>query len=70
MICGLSMKKKTPGWDAKRVRALRERFGDTQEGFAGRVGVTFASINRWEQGHSKPSPLARRLLEGLERKAS
>ena len=30
----------------------------TQEQFAGQLGVTCSTINRWERGRSKPSPLA------------
>ena len=55
-------------WDKKRVAALRKRLGDTQEAFAHRLGVTHVSVNRWENGRSKPSPLAVRILEELEAK--
>jgi DNA-binding transcriptional regulator YiaG len=63
-----SVRKKKPrgSWDAKRIRALRIRFGETQEHFAGRLGVTFTSVSRWEGGHSRPSPLAVRLLDKLD----
>lgn len=47
------------------VRALRERMGLTQEKFAARLGVTFPTINRWENGHAHPSPLAMRQIETL-----
>ncbi len=49
------------------VRALRERTGLTQEKFAAKLGVTFPTINRWENGRSKPSPLAMKQIEGLLR---
>jgi transcriptional regulator with XRE-family HTH domain len=49
------------------VRGLRERTGLTQEKFAVRLGVTFPTINRWENGHAKPSPLALRQIENLAR---
>jgi len=49
------------------VHDLRERIGLTQEKFAARLGVTFPTINRWENGHSKPSPLALRQVETLLR---
>lgn len=47
------------------VRALRERLGLTQEKFAARLGVTFPTINRWENGRSRPSPLALQPLEEM-----
>jgi transcriptional regulator with XRE-family HTH domain len=40
------------------VRELRERTGLTQEKFAAKLGVTFPTINRWENCRAKPSPLA------------
>ena len=57
---------------AKMVRDLRAKLGLTQEQFAAKVGVTFSTVNRWENGRGKPSPLAVRrieeLREGLEKK--
>jgi predicted ATPase len=49
-----------------RVRALREQAGLTQSQLAGRLGVAFATVNRWENGHTAPSAA---LLSGLERLA-
>jgi DNA-binding transcriptional regulator YiaG len=49
------------------VRALRERTGLTQEKFAAKLGVTFPTINRWENGRAKPSPLAMKQIEDLLR---
>jgi len=50
---------------AKKIRELRSRLGLTQEQFAAKVGVTFSTVNRWESGKSKPSPLAMRQIEEL-----
>ncbi len=41
------------------VRDLRLRVSMTQEQFAHELGVTLSTVNRWENGHSKPSRLAR-----------
>ena len=49
------------------VRKLRERTGLTQERFAAKLGVTFPTINRWENGRAKPSPLAMQRIEELLR---
>jgi DNA-binding transcriptional regulator YiaG len=49
------------------VHELRSRTGLTQEQFAARLGVTFPTINRWENGRAKPSPLAFRQIEALAR---
>jgi len=49
------------------IRQLRERTGLTQEKFAARLGVTFPTINRWENGRARPSPLALKQIEDLLR---
>jgi len=49
------------------VRELRARTGLTQEKFATKLGVTFPTINRWENGKAKPSPLALKQIEDLLR---
>jgi transcriptional regulator with XRE-family HTH domain len=45
------------------IRDLRLLAGLTQEQFAATVGVTYTTINRWENGRSKPSPMAIKLIE-------
>jgi len=52
---------------SRLVRALRERMGLTQEKFAAKLGVTYPTINRWENGRAKPSPLALKQIEDLAR---
>jgi putative transcriptional regulator len=42
----------------KLIRELRLALGLTQEQLAAALGVTYSTINRWENGRSKPSPLA------------
>ena len=49
-----------------RVKDLRERLGLTQMQMAERIGVSFATVNRWENGQSKPNRLAWRRLVDLE----
>jgi len=43
------------------VRLRRQR-GLTQEALAAELGVSFATVNRWERGRFSPSPAARRRL--------
>jgi transcriptional regulator with XRE-family HTH domain len=47
------------------VREIRTRLGLTQEKLAVRLGVTFPTINRWENGRANPSPLALKQIEDL-----
>ncbi len=49
------------------IRELRNRTGLTQEKFTAKLGVTFPTINRWENGRAKPSPLAMKQIEELLR---
>jgi len=49
------------------VRELRKRTGLTQEKFAAKLGVTYPTINRWENDRAKPSPLATQKIEELLR---
>jgi len=41
------------------IRDIREQLGLSQENFARELGVSFATVNRWENGQSKPSRLAK-----------
>jgi len=46
------------------IKELREHLGMTQEQFAREVGVTFSTVNSWENGKRRPLPfLVRRLLQ-------
>jgi transcriptional regulator with XRE-family HTH domain len=46
------------------VKKIRQKKGLTQEQLARDLGVTFASVNSWENGRRTPQPfLLRRLLE-------
>ena len=47
------------------IRDWRHRIGLTQEGLAEALSVTFSTVNRWENGHVKPSNLAWKALEQL-----
>jgi putative transcriptional regulator len=54
--------------DPERIRSLRQHLQMTQEDFAHLIGVTFSTVNRWENGKSTPNRIAHRLLAGLEKK--
>ncbi|OEU63325.1 MAG: hypothetical protein BBJ57_05560 [Desulfobacterales bacterium PC51MH44] len=61
--------KKASGKDrADTIKRLRIQLDLTQEQFAAKVGVTFSTVNRWEAGRSRPSPLAWREIERLSDK--
>lgn len=47
------------------VSRIRAATGDTQEGLARRLGVSFPTINSWERGRSEPKPPRRVELEQL-----
>jgi DNA-binding transcriptional regulator YiaG len=52
--------------DGHEIKVLRQQLELTQEEFAHKVGVTFATVNRWENHKSKPSKLALRILNMLQ----
>ena len=54
------------GGISKMIRKLRTNFGLTQEQFAAKVGVTYSTVNRWENDKAKPSPLALQKIEELQ----
>lgn len=49
----------------QQIRQLRLEMGLTQEQFAVRLGVSFPTVNRWENQKAKPSPLAFQKLQKL-----
>ena len=51
---------------SSRVRSIRERLDLTQVQLAERIGVSFATVNRWENGQTKPARLAWRQILDLE----
>jgi putative transcriptional regulator len=50
------------------IRELRIKLDMTQEEFAHALGLTVSTVNRWENGHSEPSKLARASIVGLAEK--
>jgi len=49
------------------VKEIRGRMGLTQEKFAAKLGVTYPTINRWENRRARPSPLAMMQIEEVLR---
>jgi predicted ATPase/DNA-binding CsgD family transcriptional regulator len=52
------------------VKALRQRLGLSQELLARRLAVSFATVNRWERGHSQMSAAARERFDALRASVS
>lgn len=55
-------------FDNERIRRLRQELNMTQESFAHEIGVTFATVNRWENGRTTPNKVAQKVLLLLEKK--
>jgi predicted ATPase/DNA-binding CsgD family transcriptional regulator/DNA-binding XRE family transcriptional regulator len=53
-----------------RLRLLRARLGLSQEQMARQLGVSFATVNRWESGRSRPSARTSVALAELEAEAT
>lgn len=47
------------------IRTIRKTLGLSQERFAQKLGVSFATVNRWEKGRSKPTGLSVGILESV-----
>ncbi len=52
--------------DADRLTAIRMKLDLSQEQMARLLGVSFASVNRWEGGHSGPTGPTRDLYLALD----
>ena len=52
----------------EEILTLRERLEMSQDAMAKKLGVSRQTINNWESGRKRPSPLAQRQLARLERK--
>ena len=50
------------------VKALRMKMLLTQTEFAEKLGVAFATVNRWEKGHHEPTMKEKRKLAPMFRK--
>lgn len=50
---------------ADLVRDTRQRLQLSQAKFATKLGVSFQSVNRWENGRTKPLPVALKQIEHL-----
>jgi DNA-binding transcriptional regulator YiaG len=59
-------KQNVPPDYPERIKRLRTELGLTQVRLAELMGVSFASVNRWENGQSRPSPLAWRQIMRAE----
>ncbi len=44
------------------IKNIRDKLFITQTELANMIGVSFASVNRWEQGHHEPTMKAKRKL--------
>jgi superfamily II DNA or RNA helicase/DNA-binding XRE family transcriptional regulator len=60
------LRSKVPTDYSNRIKKLRQNFGITQTRLAELLGVSFASINRWENNQSIPNLLAWQKIERAE----
>ncbi|MCJ7693339.1 MAG: helix-turn-helix domain-containing protein [Sedimentisphaerales bacterium] len=54
---------------SKIIRRQRTKLSLTQEQFAAKVGVTYSTVNRWENNKAKPSPLALQRIKELQKES-
>jgi putative transcriptional regulator len=58
------------GHPAARIQQLRAGLGPSQEQLARQLGVSFATVNRWESGRTQMSARASRALAEFEARAA
>jgi DNA-binding transcriptional regulator YiaG len=58
----MAKKTKRRGWDARRVRALREHLGVSQDVLAGELGTRQQTVSEWETGQYAPRGASATLL--------
>ena len=54
--------KKRRAWDGRRVRALREHLGLSQDALAGELGTRQQTVSEWETGQYAPRGASATLL--------
>jgi len=47
------------------IKTIREQLTLSQEDLARKIGVSYATVNRWENGQTRPSRLARAQLDAF-----
>lgn len=52
------------------IISLRHRLGLTQEQLAHQMGVSYTTVNRWENGHAKPHRVFVKELRRLAEESS
>jgi DNA-binding transcriptional regulator YiaG len=61
--------KRKAGWDAGKVRALRQHLEMTQDEMARELGTRQQTISEWETGMYQPRGLSERLLSLVAERA-
>lgn len=51
--------------EPQNIKALRVKLKMTQKELANKIGVDQVTVCRWENGRTKPIPIARKQLEKL-----
>ena len=54
--------------EAELIKAVRTQLGLSQQKFAKEMHVAFSTVNRWENGRTTPTEMARVLMADLMRK--
>ncbi len=55
---------------AEKIKEIRQKGFLSQEAFAKELGVSFATVNRWESGKTKPTYKTMKLIDQYCRKNS
>ncbi|MEH1891393.1 MAG: helix-turn-helix domain-containing protein [Nostoc sp.] len=47
------------------IREFRQQLNLSQKQFATKLGVSFKTVNRWQNGHAVPSQIALKLIQEM-----
>ena len=50
---------------SEQIKEIRSRLNLSQSELAEKLGVSFATVNRWEKGHCEPSQIAVNAIKNL-----
>jgi putative transcriptional regulator len=59
--------EKAPEFDAKKIARIRKGVNVSQGVFAVYLNTTVSTVRQWEQGDKKPSGIAARMLQLVEK---
>ena len=55
-------------YNSEKIVSIRKKYHLSQAALASIFNISLSTVQKWEQGHKKPSSAAKKLLDIIERK--